>query len=82
MTAVTIGNTAAIPANTAAKTAAKSASVSGKSLFARLFATFIEARMRQADREIALHRHLLPRQLQVVGERLAPRSEKDLPFVR
>lgn len=78
MTAVTIGNTAAIPANTAAKTAP----VSGKSLFARVWAAFIEARMRQADREIALHSHLLPGQLQVVGERLAPRSEKDLPFVR
>jgi hypothetical protein len=78
MTAVTIANTAAIPATTVAKTA----SVSGKSLFARLFASFIEARMRQADREIALHQHLLPSQLQVVGERLAPRSEKDLPFVR
>ena len=39
------------------------------------------SRMQQAEREIALHRHLLPAQLQTAGERLA-RSEKDLPFVR
>jgi hypothetical protein len=37
--------------------------------------------MQQAQREIALHRHLLPAELQDAGRRLA-RSEKDLPFVR
>jgi hypothetical protein len=76
MTAVTIGNTAAIPASSA------KAPVAGKGFLARALDAFIAARMRQAEREIAAHRHLLPGQLQAVGERLAPRSEKDLPFVR
>ena len=73
MTAITAGSaTASIPASVRA----------GKSgLMTRLWATFVEARMRQAEREIALHRHLLPAHLQTAGERLA-RSEKDLPFVR
>jgi hypothetical protein len=80
MTAITVGaNTATIPARIADKAPAASAS---KGLFARAYAAFVEARMRQAEREIALHRHLLPGQLQAVGERLAPRSEKYLPFAR
>jgi hypothetical protein len=46
---------------TETKTAAKTAaSGSRKSLLARIFAAMIEARMRQATRELALHRHLLP----------------------
>jgi hypothetical protein len=75
MTAITAGSATAIPATAKAP-------VAGKGLFARAWASFVEARMRQAEREIALHRHLLPGQLQAVGERLAPRSEKDMPFVR
>ena len=79
MTAITVGTaTAAIPAKTAAT---KSPAAKG-SLFARTYAAFVEARMRQAEREIALHGHLLPGQLQAAGERLAPRSEKELPFAR
>ena len=80
MTAITIGTaTATLPAKAAVKPAAKAPAANG--VLARLWASFIEARMRQAEREIALHRHLLPGQLQVAGERLA-RSEKDLPFFR
>jgi hypothetical protein len=33
---------------------------SGKSLLARFFDAMVEARMRQATRELAMHRHLLP----------------------
>lgn len=32
----------------------------GKSMLARFFDAMIEARMRQATRELAMHRHLLP----------------------
>ncbi len=70
MTAVTIGSTAALSAKDAAPK---------QSFFARAWAAFIAGRMRQAEREIAMHRHLLPAELQHAGERLA-RSEKDLPF--
>jgi len=34
--------------------------VSGKSLLARLYAALVEARMRAALRELAMHRHLIP----------------------
>jgi len=33
---------------------------SGKSLLARLYAALVEARMRAALRELAMHRHLIP----------------------
>jgi hypothetical protein len=46
---------AKISAKTATKTAAP-----GKSRLARFFDAMIEARMRQATRELAMHRHLLP----------------------
>jgi hypothetical protein len=36
------------------------AAASRKSLLARFFDAVIEARMRQAMRELAMHRHLLP----------------------
>ena len=73
MTAITVGSaTATIPASVRAAQVGPVAPPVGH---------FVEARMRQAEREIALHRHLLPAQLQAAGERLA-RSEKDLPFVR
>ena len=36
------------------------AAASGKSLLARFFDALIEARMRQAMRELAMHRHLIP----------------------
>jgi hypothetical protein len=77
MTAITAANAGAasvtIPVR---KPAAK------KGLLERFCAAFVESRMRQAQREIALHSHLLPGELQQVGERLAPRTEKDLPFIR
>lgn len=70
MTAVTIGSAAALPAKAAAPK---------KSIFARAWDAFVEGRMRQAEREIALHQHLLPAQFQHAGERLT-RNEKELPF--
>lgn len=74
MTAMTVGSTAALSAPLAASTAAPK-----QSLFARVWAAFVASRMRQAQREIAMHQHLLPAQLQHAGDRLA-RSEKELPF--
>ncbi len=83
MTAITVGHaTATVQARQAAKAAAKPVPAgTQKGFFARALDAFIESRMRQAEREIALHRHLLPSQFQEVGDRLA-RSEKDLPFMR
>jgi hypothetical protein len=42
------------------KTVSPKAAASGKGLFARFYDALIEARMRQAMRELALHRHLMP----------------------
>ena len=72
MTAVTVG-AAGIPAKVRA---------AGKGLLARAWAAFIESRMRQAEREIAQHRHLRARQLELTNEWLAPRAEKDLSSAR
>lgn len=77
MTAITVG-----AATIGAKAPAATKAPATKGLFARAWAAFVEARMRQAEREIAMHRHLLPGQLQAAGERLAPRTEKELPFGR
>lgn len=81
MTAITIGQaTATVQARQAAGRATKRvAPANPKSFLARAWDAFVSSRMRQAEREIALHRHLVPTQFQEVGDRLA-RSEKDLPF--
>jgi hypothetical protein len=48
----------------------------------RFFDAIAEARMRQAEREIALHRHLLPAEFEIAGLKVSPRSEDSLPFTR
>ena len=53
MTAMTVGSTAALPARVAGPKT---------TLFARAWAAFVAGRMRQAEREIAMHQHLLPPQ--------------------
>ncbi len=76
MTAITVGHatgTVQAPASTGLK--------SKPSFLARVWAAFVESRLRQAEREIALHRHLLPAQFEAIGDRLA-KSDKDLPFSR
>ncbi len=57
-----------------AKIPATKAPASATSIWARLWNSFIEARMRQAMREVALHRHLLPAELEA-----CPPSEKVNP---
>jgi hypothetical protein len=47
-------------ATSSPKAAAPAAAASRKGLFARFYDALIEARMRQAMRELALHRHLMP----------------------
>ena len=49
-------------------------------VFARLFSALADARMREAQRELRRHRHLLPRELELSGNRLTERNEEDLPF--
>ena len=47
-------------AKSSAKAAAPQAAAARKSLLARFYDALVEARMRQAMRELAMHRHLLP----------------------
>jgi len=49
---------------------------------ARFFTLVQESRMRTARAEIARHRHLLPIEFQVAGDRLDARSEHQLSFAR
>jgi hypothetical protein len=48
------------PKAAAPKAAAPKAAASRKGLLARFYDALIEARMRQAMRELAMHRHLMP----------------------
>jgi hypothetical protein len=71
MVAVTYGAARIAAASLAAKAERK-----GKGFFARLFDAMVEARMRQAYREIALHQHL------VWKSDADPVESKELPFGR
>ena len=47
-------------AKSSAKAASPQAATARKGLLARFYDALIEARMRQAMRELAIHRHLMP----------------------
>jgi len=52
------------------------------SWLARAIAAVEDSRMRSARAELVRHRHLLPGELERAGDRLAARSEDQLPFLR
>ena len=70
MTALTVGSVSGLSSK---------AATPRKNIFARAWDAFVEGRMRQAQREIAMHRHLIPAALEQAGDRLV-RNDKDLPF--
>lgn len=51
-----------------------------KTWFARFMDALIEARMQQAEREIARHIHLMPHAVDERGNRLVRTSRQDVPF--
>ncbi len=53
-----------------------------KSFLRRFFDAVVEARMKQAEREISLHRHLLPNEFEIAGHKVNFKNEDSLPFVR
>lgn len=75
MTAITYGAHAPAPA-TEARTGAE------RGFWTRAWDAFVEARMRSAMREIRMHRHLLPADLEIAGNRISYKNEDQLPFVR
>ena len=56
MTAITVGQ--------ATSTVRAASAKARKGFFARAWDAFVQSRMRQAEREIAAHRHLLPGEFQ------------------
>jgi len=57
--------------------------VSVKSLFARAYAALIEARMRAAMRELAMHRHLVPQDvLKQAGYVVSLSDDGAYPFTK
>ena len=73
MTAITVG--------TATRTLHAAPAKAQKGFFARLWNAFVKSRMQQAEREIPLHRHLLPAQFESAAARVAHHDDS-LPFVR
>jgi len=54
-----------------------------KSFLARFYDAFVEARMRQALRELALHRHLIPEEvLKKAGYTATVSDDAAYPFTR
>jgi len=79
MTAITYGATGAAISTSAAAVAAPA---NRKGFWARVYDAFVQAQMRRAIREIKLHQHLLPADLEIAGNKITYRSEDQLPFVR
>ena len=50
--------------------------------FSRFMDAVIESRMRRAEQEIRLYRHLMPDEFERVAEGLTSRNEDQLPFIR
>ncbi len=78
MVALTYGVSRACGTKTSGKSASEA--TTQKSFFARLMDAMIEARLRQAHREIMRHAHLLPYSLDDRGNRLVKVGAKDMPF--
>lgn len=77
MAAITYGTHAGLDKAATAKTAPTS-----KGFLRRFFDAVVEARMKQAEREIAMHRHLLPEEFEIAGHKVTFKNEDLLPFAR
>jgi hypothetical protein len=52
------------------------------SFLTRFYKWLVTAQQKRAARHVALHRHLLPRDLEEAGDKLIRRNEDALPFGR
>jgi hypothetical protein len=77
MTAVTYGD-ARVPAATAPQTAEKAGP--RKNFLVRFMEALVEARMRQARREVARHLAMLPYTLDERGNRIVKIGKSEMPF--
>jgi hypothetical protein len=77
MAAITYGSHGATAEKKVSKIAAKK-----PGFWSRVWAGIVEARMRQAEREIRQYRHLLPAEFELAGDKVSYKNEDQLPFVR
>ncbi len=77
MAAITYGSHGATAEKKISATAAKK-----PGLLSRFWGAVVEARMRQAEREIRMYRHLLPAEFELAGNKIGYKNEDQLPFVR
>lgn len=77
MAAITYGTHGATAEKKISATSAKK-----PGLWSRFWNALVEARMRQAEREIRQYRHLLPAEFELAGNKLGHKNEDQLPFVR
>jgi hypothetical protein len=77
MAAITYGSHGATAAKKISATSAKK-----PGFWSRIWDALVEARMRQAEREIRQYRHLLPAEFELAGNKIGYKNEDQLPFVR
>ena len=83
MTTITYGTAPAAAARTIPNKAKPTKAQPIKGFWTRLYDAFVEARMRQVEREIRNHMHLIPEDvLKNSGYRATLRDSKNLPFVK
>jgi hypothetical protein len=81
MAAITYGSHA--PADTAtAETKSATQSAPKQGFFTRLWNAMIEARMKQAMTELRQHRHLLPAEYEIAGDKITSKNEDQISFTR
>jgi hypothetical protein len=77
------GLSAAESAVSAAKSDVSAAESARRSLLRRCYDALVEARMRQAMREVAMHRHLVPDDiLKSAGHAAGLANDREQPFTR
>jgi len=83
MTTATLPLSTGLSAAGSAAAAAKSAVSGSARRSLRLYDALVEARMRQAMREIAMHRHLVPDEVRTsAGHEAGLANDGELPFTR
>ncbi len=80
MTAITYG--LALPGRAATGATSVAKTTAGKGFWSRFYDKLVEARMRQAHREIRQHLHLLPDHVEFDGKAFSYKTADELPFVR
>jgi hypothetical protein len=82
MAAITYGSHGATAEKKVSKTSVNKTAAKKPGFWSRVWDGIVEARMRQAEREIRMYRHLLPAEFELAGDKVSYKNEDQLPFVR